>query len=137
MTVALFVVVGAMALAAPRKAPEAAAAPVDQATKDAKRAFETAQKAYKQKKYADAISSFENAYRLKPHPVIRFNIARCYEQLNDAPNALKFYRTFLFEQPDSADREEVLKAIPVLERKLGAKNLQQLMVLAEPRDAPR
>jgi hypothetical protein len=123
------------AVAAPKASPAPAAAPPADDAKEARKAFEAAQKAYRAGKYAAAITSFELAYKLKPHPIIHFNLAKCAEQLGDVPRALRFYRTFLFETPDTADRETVEAAITALERKLTRSNVQQLMVVAEPRDA--
>jgi tetratricopeptide (TPR) repeat protein len=112
-----------------------AKAPTDDVAVEARKNFETGQKAFKQGKFADALSSFEKAYALKPHPSIRFNQAKCAEATGDAPAALRYYRTYLFEVPDTADREVVEKAITVLERKLAKLNVQQLMVIIDPRDA--
>lgn len=102
---------------------------------DPAKVFEAAQKAYKAGKFADALALFEQAYELKPHPSIRFNLAKCEEQLGDVQAALRFYRTYLFDIPDTVDREAVNKSIVVLERKLSRLNVQQLMVVADPRDA--
>jgi tetratricopeptide (TPR) repeat protein len=119
--------------AAARKPPVVVAAP--DAAKEARKAFEAGQKAFRLGKFAEAISAFETAYRTKPHPIIRVSIAKCAEQLDDLPRALRSYRTYLFELPDTADRGVVEKAITKLEHKLASRNVQQLMVLAEPADA--
>jgi hypothetical protein len=97
--------------------------------------FEAAQKAYKLGKFADALALFQQVYELRPHPSIRFNQAKCEEQLGDVQAALRFYRTYLFDVPDTVDREAVTKSMIVLERKLSRLNVQQLMVVVDPRDA--
>ncbi len=109
--------------------------PTDEVALEARKHFEAGQKAFKQGKFAAALSAFEKAYALKPHPSIHFNQAKCAEAMGDAPAALRFYRTYLFEVPDTADREVVEKAVTVLERKLAKLNVQQLMVVIDPRDA--
>ena len=120
----------------PGGAPEvASSAAADPVAKEARTAFVAGQKAYKQGHYAEAIERFQKAYQLKPHPIIRFNLAKCFEQLDAVPQALQSYRTYLFEVPDTVDREAVSRSIAALERKLARKSLQQLMVVAEPRDA--
>jgi tetratricopeptide (TPR) repeat protein len=126
--------------AAPAPAPTPAATPAaekppDDDTLAAKKYFQWAQSLYKQARYSEAIAKFEEAYRLKPHPTIFFNIGRCYEQLGDIPRALKNYRDYLRIAPDAKDRELVTDAIANLERRLKEQGVQQLAVLTEPSGA--
>lgn len=130
----------APAPAAPAPAPaataeKAAEKPPDDDTIAAKKYFQWAQSLYKQARYSEAIAKFEEAYRLKPHPTIFFNIGRCYEQLSDLPRALKNYRDYLRIAPDAKDRELVTDAIANLERRLKEQGVQQLAVLTEPSGA--
>lgn len=127
------------AAAAPAPAPAATADKPPEKTDDdtvaAKKYFQWAQSLYKQARYSEAIAKFEEAYRLKPHPTIFFNIGRCYEQLNDLPRALKNYRDYLRIAPEAKDRELVSDAIANLERRLKESGVQQLAVLTEPSSA--
>jgi len=107
----------------------------DDDTLAAKKYFQWAQSLYKQARYSEAIAKFEEAYRLKPHPTIFFNIGRCYEQLNDIPRALKNYRDYLRIAPEAKDRELVSDAIANLERRLKEQGVQQLSVLTDPTGA--
>ncbi|MBL8923416.1 MAG: PEGA domain-containing protein [Myxococcaceae bacterium] len=116
-------------------APAAPEKPPDDDTLAAKKYFQWAQSLYKQARYSEAIAKFEEAYRLKPHPTIFFNIGRCYEQLGDIPRALKNYRDYLRIAPDAKDRELVTDAIANLERRLKEQGVQQLAVLSEPSGA--
>ncbi len=130
--------------AGPAKAPKAAAKPAAKVapkaepaaagdpTTRAKELFQWAQKLYKQARYVEAIAKFEEAYALKPHPVIYFNIGRCYEQIPDTAKALRAYRDYLRLSPDAPDRESVTDAIANLERRLKESGVQQLLVFAEP-----
>lgn len=132
------VLFAALLIAAP--APKAKkAAPAAEAetgdTKKAKELFQRAQKLYKQARYAEAIEKFEEAYAARPHPVIYFNIGKCYEQLNETPKALRAYRDYLRLMPDAKDRDTVADAIANLERRLKEKGVQQLMVFADPPNA--
>lgn len=133
MTHALLV---ALLLSAPaaKKAPAPVAAE-DATTKKAKELFSWGQKLYKQARYAEAVEKFEEAYAVRPHPVIYFNIGKCYEQLGDTAKALRSYRDYLRLSPDASDRETVSDAIANLERRLREKGLQQLMVFADPPSA--
>jgi hypothetical protein len=133
-------------LAAPAAPPAKAPAPAKGAAKSgapasaddtakARELFQWAQKLYSQARYAEAIVKFEEAYALKPHPVIFFNIGKCYEQLNETAKALRAYRDYLRLNPEAKDRETVTDAIANLERRLKERGLQQLMVFAEPPNA--
>ncbi|MGV3620385.1 MAG: tetratricopeptide repeat protein [Archangium sp.] len=137
MTHALLValLLSAPAAKTPKAAPKPAAAVEDENTKKARELFSWGQKLYKQARYAEAISKFEEAYAVRPHPVIYFNIGKCYEQMGDTAKALRNYRDYLRLSPDASDKETVSDAVANLERRLREKGVQQLMVFAEPADA--
>jgi PEGA domain/Tetratricopeptide repeat len=118
-----------LALAAPALADEGSDA------RKAKEAFAAAQKLYKADRYTEAIAKFEEAYAAKPHPVIYFNIARCYEQLGDAPKAIKAYKDYLRLMPQAKDREAVAESIATLEKKVKDKQLAHLTVATDPATA--
>ncbi len=101
----------------------------------AKELFQWAQKLYKQARYTEAIAKFEEAYAARPHPVIYFNIGKCYEQLGETAKAMRAYKDYLRLMPDAADKETVTDAIANLERRLKEQGVQQLMVYAEPATA--
>lgn len=125
-------------LAAPAAKSPKAEAPGEEAAGDVKKAkelFQWGQKLYKQARYAEAISKFEDAYAARPHPVIFFNIGKCYEQLGETAKALRAYRDYLRLAPDAKDKETVSDAIANLERRLREKGMQQLMVFADPPSA--
>lgn len=125
-------------LAAPAPKPKAAeAAPAEESgdVKKAKDLFQWGQKLYKQARYAEAISKFEEAYAVRPHPVIYFNIGKCWEQLGETAKAMRAYRDYLRLAPDAKDKETVTDALANLERRLREKGMQQLMVFADPPSA--
>ncbi len=125
----------ALVVAAPAKSKPPAPPTADVATTKAKDAFLTGQRFYKEARYADAIAKFEEAYALKPSPVLFYNIGRCHEQLGDVPKALRSYRDYLRMAPDAKDKDTVNDAIANLERRLKEKGLQQLLVFADPPSA--
>ena len=96
--------------AAPAKAAPAPAADESGDVKKAKDLFQWGQKLYKQARYAEAIAKFEEAYSVRPHPVIYFNIGKCYEQLGETAKALRAYRDYLRLAPDAKDKETVSDA---------------------------
>lgn len=105
------------------------------ATAKAKTLFTNGQKLYKAGKYADAIAKFEEAFKVKSHPVIYFNIGKCWEQLGDSAKALRNFRDYLRLSPDASDRQQVTDSIANLERRLREKGVQQLLIFAEPANA--
>jgi hypothetical protein len=105
------------------------------ATAKAKTLFTNGQKLYKAGKYADAIARFEEAFKVKSHPVIYFNIGKCWEQLGDSAKALRNFRDYLRLSPEATDRQQVTDSIANLERRLREKGVQQLLIFAEPATA--
>ncbi|MCC7542487.1 MAG: tetratricopeptide repeat protein [Deltaproteobacteria bacterium] len=72
--------------------------------------------------YESALEAFQEAYRLRPHPAVRVNMANCYERLGRPVEALFHYERFLTEAPPDllAGRQaEVRRAIAALERQVG------------------
>src|SRR5690242_17142451 len=95
---------------AAKKAPDA--------TAEAKAHFNKGTAFYSQARYEEAIAEFEAAYRAKPHGVINYNLAQCYEKLGDIGKALSKYQDYLREVPDAKDRGTVEVAIANLQRRL-------------------
>lgn len=78
--------------------------------------------AFDRSDFSQALEFFTQAYRLAPHPVVRVNVANCYERLGRHPEAVFNYQRFLEEGGASiaaAQREEVEAAIERLSRKFG------------------
>jgi hypothetical protein len=130
LTLALTSLVLTSVVLTPALAHAAPAAAPDEATR-ARDLFQAAQKLYKANKFAEAIAKFEEALAAKPHPVIHFNLARCYEQLGEPAKALRSYRDYLRLSPDAKDKDQVTATMGTLEKKLSAKGLQQLLVVCE------
>ncbi len=101
----------------------------------AKEQFTVGQALYQQRKYAEAAKKFEEAFGLRPHPVILFNLAKCYEGLDAFGKALKAYHEYLRLSPKAADKSAVVDSIANLERRLREQGVQQVRVFAEPSDA--
>ncbi len=113
---------------APAKAPDPA---------KAKELFNAGKKLYDQGKYGDAVQKFEAAFEARPHPVIYFNIGKCYELMGESGKgetgkALRAYRDYLRALPDASDKQAVGDSIANLERKLKDRGLQQVLVFADP-----
>jgi tetratricopeptide (TPR) repeat protein len=102
---------------------------------EAETRYEQGAAAYREKRYKDAIDLFLEADVLAPSSALSFNIARAYEKIGDAKNALRWYRDYLRRQPDAEDEDEVARTIEKYEAALSAKGVQQITVLSEPAGA--
>ena len=65
--------------------------------------------------FAEAISEFEKAYEQDQAPILLFNIAQAHRQSGNNERAAFFYRRYLEQEPDAANRPEVEKRIKDLE----------------------
>jgi tetratricopeptide (TPR) repeat protein len=101
----------------------------------AKEHFKAGRELYKKGQYQDAIGEFRKAYKAKPHPVMYFNIAQCYEKLGDVGNALSNYREYLHQLPDADDRPTVEATLQTLEAKLKETQVQPLIINTTPSGA--
>lgn len=91
--------------------------------------------AYAKGHYRDAIDLFLEADRLRGSAAISFNVARCYEQLDDASGALAWYRDYLRRADHPSDAKQVARLIARFEKRLAQKGVQQLTVITSPRGA--
>jgi hypothetical protein len=89
--------------------------------------------AYEQGNFSVALESFQQAYRLAPHPAVRVNMANCFEQLGRYAEAIFNYERFLDESGSAVapeQRTEVETAIQRLKGKIGS-----LVIQTDPADA--
>jgi tetratricopeptide (TPR) repeat protein len=110
----LMAVCGAAALLlAPGRAP---AAGTDKEA--AKQHFDRGVKHYNLGHFADAITEFEQAYDIEAAPILLFNIAQSHRQTGNKERALFFYRRYLEQAPNAANRGEVDKRMKDLEESM-------------------
>lgn len=100
------------------------AAPVraqdDEGKVRAKAAFQAGVAAYGAGEYRDALGHFEEAQRLKPHPMVQVNIANCHDKLDQPVEAIAFYEKFLDAgQATAEQRKEVAEALKRLRGLVG------------------
>jgi hypothetical protein len=98
-----------------------AAEPGRDAKQEAKARFVAGQSHYNLNEFAEALREFKEAYRLFPDPVFLFNLGQCERQLEHYEEAIRFYRSFLREQPKAPNRQDVLHKIEEMEAALKAK----------------
>jgi tetratricopeptide (TPR) repeat protein len=111
---ALLLCVGQLGIA------RAAQAPRD-AKQEAKALFVSGQSHYNLNEFPLALRDFKEAYRLYPDPVFLYNLGQCERQLGHPDEAIRFYRTYLREEPKAPNRQEVLKKIEEMEAALKEK----------------
>ena len=99
---------------------------------EARTRFDQGSKLYRAGKYRDAIVPFEAAYRIKPHGAIHYNVAQCWEKLEQWPEALQGYQAYLREVADARDRAAVRATMGRIERRLAAAGVQALLVYTDP-----
>lgn len=96
----------------------ALAAPAQADNKTAKEHFALAQSAERRQDWEAAITEYEAAYALSPHPDVLFNIGNDYEKLGQGRNAAAYFQRYLDEAGDAPDRADVetriesLRALP-------------------------
>ena len=96
-------------LALARSAAAQPEAPAPDPKDQAESIYKEGAKQYDLREYTTAIEDFKRAYALFPEPTILFDIAQAYRMLHDCDNATAFYRNYVRDKPDGADREEALK----------------------------
>ncbi len=101
------------------------------ALRKAQASFDQAQTDYLQGKYDEAAQAFQEAYAARPFPQFLYNIGASFhmkgKKASDVASytkAVEFYKRYLSEEPNAADKEKVQKAIGVLEAEI--KRLQDL-----------
>jgi tetratricopeptide (TPR) repeat protein len=84
----------------------------------AARSFEDAEVHYKLQEYQAALKGYEESYRLSKEPDLLFNIAQCYRQLGKKQEAVRGYRSYLRENPNTKIKAQVEENIATLEQEI-------------------
>jgi hypothetical protein len=91
----------------------------DPDTEVARRHFEKGRAFYDARDYHNALDEFLAARRAKAAPGLDFNIARCYDRLEDYDNAVRHYQLYLDARPSSPDSAEIKERVAVLKQRAG------------------
>ncbi len=84
----------------------------DTAKEQAKAHFLEGRANYESGNFAKALTAFEQANALAPHPLLIYNIAQVYEAMEDVPRAIKQYERYLESNPgDAAEITEKVSAL--------------------------
>ncbi|WP_267146714.1 PEGA domain-containing protein [Pyxidicoccus xibeiensis] len=101
----------------------------------ARKQFERGTRLYQQARYEEAVSAFEEAYRLRPNGVVHYNLGQCHEKLGNLEKALESYRAYLRDVPQAEDRDTVERLIASLEARAEARRKPQVNIASEPSGA--
>jgi tetratricopeptide (TPR) repeat protein len=94
------------------------------AKQEAKARFVSGQSHYNLNEFTEALGDFKEAYRLLPDPVFLYNLGQCERQLGHLEEAIRFYRSFLREQPKALNRQDVVHKIDEMEATLKSKQAE-------------
>jgi tetratricopeptide (TPR) repeat protein len=95
-----------------------AAAKEDPDTEIARRHYDRATQLYDAGQYRDAVQEFEAANKLRPSAAFDYNIARCYDRLEETAAAIEAYERYLAASTAATEDEEVRERITVLRQRL-------------------
>lgn len=100
----------------------AVASAQDASLKKAQEAFDQAQVQYLQGNYDDAAAGFKAAYDARPFPQFLYNIGASYHMkgkktadVDAYTKAVDYYKRYIAEDPQAADKDKVERSIDVLE----------------------
>jgi tetratricopeptide (TPR) repeat protein len=72
---------------------------------------------YKQRDFEQALKRYEQAFGLRPSPLIVYNMGQCLRELGQLGQAVVQFRIFLTMAPDAPNRAQVQELIAELERR--------------------
>jgi hypothetical protein len=107
----------------------------DPAMAHARERFQAGVRAYEEGRYRDAVDLLLEADRSMHSPAFAYNIGLAYEAMEDQASALRWFRSYLREAPDTEDKPAVEKRIAALEGALQKRGIQQATVLSSPEGA--
>jgi hypothetical protein len=90
----------------------------DAASKQAKAAYEEGQTAFKLGQWDKAIDAWQRGFALKTDPLFLFNIGQAHRQAGHAEQAVHFYKSYLHDAPQAANRDDVVRWIDELEKQI-------------------
>jgi hypothetical protein len=96
----------------------------------ARAAYAEGRRHYDLNEFTPALEAFKRAYVAFEDPVFLFNIAQCHRQLGHREDAIKFYRSYLRNQPDAANRDEVNATIAKLESEIADQKQRETQAAA-------
>jgi hypothetical protein len=87
---------------------------------EAKEHFARGETFFKVDRYKEAMAEYEAAYLARPDANFLYNIGQCHRLMGNKSDALRFYRRFLRDKPQTSNRAIVEKHIRDIEAQLAA-----------------
>jgi hypothetical protein len=87
-----------------------------QSEDEARQHYRQGREYYEQGRYEEALRSFTAANKVKPSPLLDYNMARCHEKLGNNKEAVAAYERYLAGQPYASNRDEVAERIAELKQ---------------------
>lgn len=99
----------------PCAAQAAPSAPTDAQRARARQLYAEGQRHFQADRFAEALASFEAAYREVPNPVVLLGVASAQERLERREDAARTLRRYLRERTDAPDRASIEQRIAALD----------------------
>jgi hypothetical protein len=103
------------------------------ADREADRHFKTGVNLFDERKFAEALAEFEQAYALKPHPLVLINLAAAHRALSQYDQAVDFYNRFLIEGEGKLSAEQLARGRTELDELL--RQVARVEVITAPEGA--
>ena len=110
-------------------APMTASAQSDAERERARSEFDRGVTLFAAENFQGALEAFQEAFRLRPHPTVRVNMANCYDRLNKPIEAIFHFERYLSESgrgAPAAQRRDVDEALRRLRARVGQLTLRVL-----------
>jgi len=110
-------------------APSMASAQSDADRERARSEFDRGVTLFATENFQGALEAFQEAFRLRPHPTVRVNMANCYDRLNKPIEAIFHFERYLSESgrgAPAAQRRDVDEALRRLRARVGQLTLRVL-----------
>lgn len=102
---------------------------------EARRHFKSGMQMIAEADYAGGINELLEAYAIKPHPNVLFNVAKAYEQWAKPREALEYYQRYLaFSPPDQESVEQTVRRLQASMPQKPAPQVEEKKVVERPVD---
>jgi iron complex outermembrane receptor protein len=100
------------------------------ARSEARKHFSAGMEHIREGRYVEGVEELERAYEILPHPSVRYNIAKAWDDAGELEKALAAYESYLESDPEDAG--EVRAAVASLKKKIAEKKAEAARKLTPP-----